>query len=258
MTHNTPEAVKQYYEDWTDKYIEDFGLFFQAQQTKNPKDILVNLTNVVPFYNGMNVLDAGCGVGGPAIALAKLKKVNIKALTISEVQVKYANENLQKAKWLKGKVNFMQGDFHELPKIFPEAQFDLIYFMESLVHSHNPESVINGARQILKPKGFIYIKDLFKGPTNIENPEIVNFAVNATNEQFCLKIQELGYIINLLNNNGFRIVKCGVPNFKEDFTKGNTFTAKHLFKLLEKQDGPWKDEGLIFLQWLEIVAQKHY
>lgn len=256
--NNTPALVKQYYEDWTDKYIEDFGQFFQAQQAKNPKDILRNLTKVVPFFNGMNVLDAGCGVGGPAITLAKLKRVNIEAITIADIQLKYANENLKKAKWMKGKVTFRQGDFHQLTNYYSENHFDLIYFMESLVHSHDPELVINQAKKILKPNGYIYIKDLFKGPHNQDNPDLINFPVNATNEQFCLKVQELGDVINFLTRNGFRILKCGVPDFKEDFTKGNRFTAKHLFKLRNDRTGPWVDEGLIFLHWLEIVAQKHY
>lgn len=256
--NNTPEAVKQYYEEWTDKYLEDFGLFFQAQQARNPKDILKNLINVVPFFRGMNILDAGCGVGGPAIALAKLKRVNIEAITIAEIQVKYALENLQKERRLRGDIQFRQGDFHQLTKYYPTNYFDLVYFMESLVHSDHPSLVIQQAKQVLKPKGYLYIKDLFKGPDNEQNPEMTNYPVNATNEQFCLKVQELGDIINLLTRNGFRIIKCGVPNFKEDFTKGNTFTAKHLFKLRNDRTGPWMDEGLIFLHWLEIIAQKHY
>lgn len=258
MIHNTPEAVKQYYEEWTSRYMEVFGTYFQAQQTANPTDVMRNLTKVVPFWRGMKVLDAGCGVGGPVVTLAKLKRVNIEALTIADVQVEHAKANYAKASWLRGKVNFKQGDFHQLPELYGKEEFDLVYFMESLVHSHDPDTVLKGVRQVLKPKGYLYIKDLFIGPNNPENPRMTEFPVQAVNEQFCLKVQALGDMINLLIKNGFRIERCGVPDFKEDFTKGNLFTAKHLFKLREDRSGPWLDEGLIFLHWLEIVARKHY
>ena len=49
-----------------------------------------------------------------------------------------------------------------------------------------------------------------------------------------------------------------VMDVGDDFDRGNDFTAKHLFKLLINQEGPWRDEGFIFLHWMETLAHKHY
>jgi cyclopropane fatty-acyl-phospholipid synthase-like methyltransferase len=76
--HNSVEEVKRYYETWTDPYIESFGDFFQALQTKNPKDYIKYFIKKTGIRKDMMLLDAGCGIGGPATTLASLIRVNIE------------------------------------------------------------------------------------------------------------------------------------------------------------------------------------
>ena len=254
---NTPSAVEQYYEDWTDRYIEDFGAYFQALQTPDPADFMDYIAAVTGIRDGMRLLDAGCGVGGPAAALARKHRVDIDAVTLSQKQVDYALDRLRKAA-LKGTVTVSRGDFHVLEALYPRDCFDLVYFLESMVHSDDPERVIRSVRDVLKPGGTLYIKDLFRGPSNPCAAGYVEHAIAATEAQFCLRVQDMGHILTLLTRHGFRISFCQTPRVVQDFSKGNAFTAKHLFRLLQDQDGPWRDDGFIFLHWMEILAVKHY
>ncbi len=255
--HNTPEKVEQYYAEWTDRYLESFGTYFQALQTTNQEDLMWYIADLVHLGNGMRVLDAGCGVGGPALSLASRFDIDIQGITISQNQVDYANQNKAKAN-LKGQVQFQKMDFHTIDQHYPENHFDVIYFLESLVHSDNPERAIQSVRKVLKPQGVLYLKDLFKGPRNPVDPQYVDYAINATNEQFCLHVRDMGEILDVLTKYGFRISFCRTPEVDQNFDLGNAFTAKYLFQLKMDQEGPWMDEGFIFLHWMEILAHKHY
>lgn len=246
LTHNLPRDVEKHYELWTDRYIENFGSFFQALQTSNPEDLMYYIAENCNVQDGMNILDAGCGVGGPAIALVKKYVLDIEAITLSEVQVQHEKNLLMKTNALKGSVNFKKMDFHNIAEHYPANHFDVIYFLESLVHSHDPEKVIQAVREVLKPNGVLYIKDLYKGPQNSVNPEFVDFAIQATDEQFCFNTQNIGDLLNILLNYGFRLDYCRTPEVEQDFSRGNAFTAKYLFKLRMDQQGPWRDEGLSF------------
>lgn len=256
-SHNSTEKVGQYYAEWTDRYLESFGTYFQALQTTEQEDLMWYIADLMHLGNGMKVLDAGCGVGGPALSLAKRFEVQIEGITISDNQVAYAEENKARAE-LRGSVNFSQKDFHLLDEYYPENHFDIIYFLESLVHSNDPERVIRAVRKVLKPQGVLYIKDLFKGPRNPVDPQYVEYAIQATNEQFCLHVREMGDILNLLTQYGFRLSFCRTPEVDQNFDLGNAFTAKYLFQLKMDQEGPWTDEGFIFLHWMEVLAHKHY
>jgi len=58
----------------------------------------------------MEVLDVGCGVGGPAREIAKFTRANITGLNINEYQVERATRYAQR-EGLSKQLNFVQGDF---------------------------------------------------------------------------------------------------------------------------------------------------
>jgi cyclopropane fatty-acyl-phospholipid synthase-like methyltransferase len=259
--HNTPEEVATYYNTWTDSYKESFGLFFQAMQATDDAAFIAYLAESMGLRDGLRVLDAGCGIGGPMLHFAQQFTLDIEGVTISQKQVDEANALFaQEAATLKAgaKVQVKLGDFHKLGEMYPPNSFDVVYFMESLCHAIDPEAVIAGASKILKKEGIIYIKDLHRGPDKPTDFHFTDFPVNAINQGFCLQIRPVGEIIDLLGKYGFRLDFCRFPTFEQSFDKGNAFTAKHLYKLLKDQEGPWVDEGIIFLNWLETRAFKWY
>jgi sterol 24-C-methyltransferase len=72
---------------------------------------------------GMRVLDVGCGVGGPARAIARFADVEIVGLNNNEFQVQRARRYTKRA-GLEGKVTFVQGDFMKLEEQFGRNYFD--------------------------------------------------------------------------------------------------------------------------------------
>ena len=111
--------------------------------------------------DGQHIVDAGCGVGGPAIHFAKHLDISIQGLTISEKQVA-AGKSKIRAQGLENKIQIQKGDYHFLDQIYEKESADAVLFLESLGHSDRPVQVIQAAHKVIKEGGFIYIKDFFQ------------------------------------------------------------------------------------------------
>jgi sterol 24-C-methyltransferase len=85
---------------------------------------------------GMRVLDVGCGVGGPARAIARFADVEIVGLNNNEFQVQRARKYTKKA-GLEGQVTFVRGDFMKLEEQFGPNYFDAGAYMFLLTSTTN-------------------------------------------------------------------------------------------------------------------------
>src|SRR5262249_26000618 len=144
----------------TEKYLEFFGESIQAHRPSREEDLLDYLMTQAGIRDGQHVLDAGCGVCGPARHFARKRQITIEAVTISPVQVQIARER-NRDPGLGDRVNVTLGDFHQLAGIYGREAFDLAYFLESLSHSSRPGEVLRSVYEVLKPGGIVYIKDFF-------------------------------------------------------------------------------------------------
>lgn len=123
------------------------------------------------------LLDLGCGVGGTLFELCQKSK---QALHLYGITNSFEQKNIAE-KWQKRlsqkKIQFVCGDFHNLPKNIP--QVDIIYAIESFVHSNNIDLLIAQIRSRMKKNSVCLLIDdfLFKKP-NIMEKEIKIFQEN--------------------------------------------------------------------------------
>src|SRR5258706_6001529 len=94
LPHYSSNDIKQYYEEWTPRYIESFGEVFQGRSAQNLDQLMDYYIQSAGIKPGMKLVDAGCGICGPAIMLAKKTDVQIDAVTISEEQAKIARTKI--------------------------------------------------------------------------------------------------------------------------------------------------------------------
>ncbi|WP_412543664.1 methyltransferase domain-containing protein [Longispora sp. K20-0274] len=99
---------------------------------------------------GERVLDAGCGLGAPAILIARETGAVVTGVTVSTVEVQEAAKRAAEA-GLGDTVRFEHGDYMALP--FADGSFDAVLAIESLLHAPDPARALAEFRRVLRPGG---------------------------------------------------------------------------------------------------------
>ena len=242
--------VARYYDDWHERYMAAFGDTFQSQRTGDLGELFTHIADQAELAPGMRVLDAGCGIAGPALWLARYRGVSVAALNISGVQVAEARARVA-AEALGERVTVIQGDFHRLAELFPPESFDAVLFLESLVHSDHPHLALAGAHRVLRPGGVLYVKDLFQRARIADRAERarVRRVVANVNRYFCLNVKVQREFLTALGGAGFALEWLREPPLATGHDLGNAFVAANAIDIYE---GP----PVTFLDWLELKARK--
>jgi len=252
------DKVKDYYTRMNESYSIYFGDTLQAYRPVDDQELHNYLINSIGLKDGMSVLDAGCGFCGPAFSFASKLDIDIEAITISPEQCASALEKLKSIK-LKGKVVPRIQDYHFIENQFEENQFDLIYFLESLVHSAYPEMVIKGCQKTMKKGGKLYIKDYFYGvATEEDEREKIDIAVKNCDEVTCQKIRPVDEILKIIRENNLKLISVSILPFTSDFSKVNTFYSKTGVKIYKDQQGSYSGIGPEYVSFYEIKASKPF
>jgi cyclopropane fatty-acyl-phospholipid synthase-like methyltransferase len=172
------------------------------ESVKNFDEALLNINKVLADHaeikGGEKVLDAGCGVGGSSIWLAKEKNCEVIGISLNERQVKKANA-VAGQYGLTEKVLFEQKDY--INTMYPSRFFDVVWAIESVCYANDKGIFLKEANRILKPGGRLIIADFFE--TNNLRPQDAalvtkwanGWAINrfATTEDFDLKLKANGF-----------------------------------------------------------------
>ena len=157
-TELSSARVARYYDDWHERYMAAFGDTFPSQLTGELGELFTHIADQAELVPGMRVLDAGCGIAGPALWLARHRGVNVSAVNISAVQVAEARERIDAA-GLGDRVVVSLGDYHRLEELYAPTSFDAVLFLESLVHSDHPQVALASVHRVLKPGGqFLFLE----------------------------------------------------------------------------------------------------
>ena len=219
--------VAAFYNTNTDKFLAVYGDIIQAFRTNDVNDYLDYTISNAELKDGQKILDAGCGVGGPASYFASKINLEVEGITISEVQYQKAVD-AKATKQLLGTTNFTRGDYHLIDEIYGSEVFDRVIFLESFGHSNNKPLLIEKALKVLKPGGLLYIKDLFKREhPNEEDGKLIDNIVAEIDRAYCYHVADLHEVLSTLRRLNFIILFVKTPDVKvgefEHLTISNNF-----------------------------------
>lgn len=167
----------------------------------------------------MNILDAGCGVGGTSIHLAKMyPNINFTGITIVPEQLELAKKYAM-GKQIKN-VEFALDDFNNTT--FSDNYFDGIFALESILHSDNKEDLVKEMYRILKPGGRLVVINVFRNDKPMKHfmEKIYDSHLNAqgapdiiTVKVFESYLKSNGFLNIKINNISKNVNNRGLENF---------------------------------------------
>jgi cyclopropane fatty-acyl-phospholipid synthase-like methyltransferase len=163
----TPEAVARLY-DYITPFYEivgsrslhygywprgDAGGSFGEAQQRFTDFMIAQLGS----QQGQRVLDVGCGIGEPAVRLARSTGCRVEGVTISPRQAAEA-ERWASLHGMSGQTTFRCADAMALP--YSAESFDAAWVLESIFHMPDRAGVLREVARVLRPHGRVLIADI--------------------------------------------------------------------------------------------------
>jgi tocopherol O-methyltransferase len=144
--------------------ILGFHYGFFEKGVINPNKASLNMNDFLGRLLGLDktksieILDAGCGVGGTSTYLAlKYPNSRFTGITIAPIEIELANK-FSKEKNVNN-VNFILGNYTNTG--LPDNHFDCAFALESECYAQNKKNFLHEMNRILKPGGKLIIIDVF-------------------------------------------------------------------------------------------------
>ena len=191
---NYYDHTQPHYRQWWDME-ESMGLHYGVwdENTQTLSDAIVNTNAQLALMGNITrndeILDAGCGVGGSAIFLAKKYGCKVSGITLSKRQVKTACGFSQKNN-VAHLARFEEMDYTNTR--FPENQFDVIWAIESMQTAPEKGVFFKEMQRVLRPNGRLLMADVFKrGDWQIDQTPVMKTMLNGWAMSDILSITEL-------------------------------------------------------------------
>lgn len=171
MKSYTNQEISDYYDQTEVHYKSAWDLEkslalhygFWRKDTRNFRESLLHMNEEMAKRGRISktdkVLDAGCGVGGSAVYLAKNIGCQVTGITLSQMQVDSGFKNAA-TNGLTDLLDFALKDYTDTN--YPDQSFDVIWALESVGHAKDKEAFVKEASRLLKPGGRIIIGEYYK------------------------------------------------------------------------------------------------
>lgn len=216
-----------------------FGIYDKEHMAQTSALLNVNriLADAVQIKKDDLVLDAGCGIGGSSIWLAKEMGCNVIGINISLLQIEIA-KNLAKKNGVSEKISFIETDYMNTK--LSASQFDVVWAQDSVCHAPDKEGFLKESFRVLKSGGKIVICDGFltKPVEELkkELPEGDHIKLQQFEDGFgYLKMIPIGEFIEIMKKVGYvKIVfndktANAMPNFVKIYYRSRIFYSILLF-----------------------------
>lgn len=171
MNNSANDYVAHYYDTtaWEYQLVLDlgrhhglhFGYYDVAHQTYPQASLNMNrvLADRAGVRRGMRVLDAGCGIGGSSVWLAKHRGASVVGITLSAKQRAQA-QSLAKRERVWDTTSFLVRDYSRTG--FPKESFNVVWAVESVCYAPQKIKFLKEAYRLLRPGGTLIVADGFR------------------------------------------------------------------------------------------------
>jgi len=125
------------------------------------KQATLELVRLAGLQAGMEVLDVGGGLGGPARLLAVEQACRVTVLDVTEEYCRVGSM-LTARTGLSDRVSFQQGSALEMP--FPDARFDAVWTLHSSMNIADKARLYAEIYRVLRPAGRLALYEIMAGP----------------------------------------------------------------------------------------------
>jgi len=159
--------------DRHDHRMMHMGYFDEDNDT--PGDSVVNLVrqtvDAIDVGPDDVVLDAGCGIGGPATWIAANRGAEVIGININDNQIEQAEE-LAVERGVEDLVEFRQDDFTELDKV-DDGEVTAFVSFEALCYATDKRDVLEQAARVLEDGGRLSVADGYETKSgSSEDPDM--------------------------------------------------------------------------------------
>jgi sterol 24-C-methyltransferase len=219
---NSLKMVNNFYDLVTDFYEYGWGQSFHFAPRLKKESLTAALvrheyylalrTELKP---GMKVLDAGCGVGGPARNICAFSGATVVGLNNNAYQIERAEKHTLDA-GLQNDCSFVKGDFMNICQ--EDATYDAAYAIEATCHASDRTKAFSEIYRILKPSavfaGYEWcVTDTYDG----NNPAHKKIITEIEEGNGLPELAAMEDVIRALRTAGFEAIEC------RDLSEDETF-----------------------------------
>ena len=149
--------VNHYYDLATDFYEFGWGKYFHFAPRLSGESFQQSLfrhqhylADQLGLKQGMEVLDAGCGVGEPMENIGRYSGANMTGVNNNGYQIERAKKHHEDSGFTS---RLIKGDFMKVPA--NDKFFHAVYIIEAAVHAPNPKDLYREMWRVLRSGGML-------------------------------------------------------------------------------------------------------